>query len=314
MFPYIQGLLAFDTPYLGISPSLIAHGAQANIKAASSAYSNLHELAGAFGWGAPSSKSPSPAPTQARLPAGPASAKDVLAASATDDAAATPAWQRWGKYAMFAGAAGAVAAGGAAAYLKKDAITEGWSWVGGHLEFVGCLVRGEELKSRLERIVALKESKDIGFADIVTVLGKNAVGTSHNSKEAKTFAGGWVEISPTTGREQSERTFCTIPKSEKNRRCFEKAVNEKAVDETKAHMTMFFPRENPGYYKMGKRARELVVKWVEDGWYESSDEGGVGTGMDVVGDEGAKGEQMDMEASLAGEMPVLVDEGNVWRD
>jgi len=325
MFPYIQGLLAFDTPYLGISPSLIAHGAQSHIKTVSSAYSNISELAGTFGWGAASSKSP---PSPARLPkaitASPQSAKDVLhsASVSSGDAAATPAWQRWGKYAMFAGAAGAVAAGGAAAYLKRESITEGWTWVGSHLEFVGCLVRGEELKSRLERIVALKEEKGIGFADMVTVLGGGALGTSHNSREAKTFAGGWVEISPADGMERSERTFCTIPKTERNRRCFEKAVNEKAGDETTAHMTMFYPRENPGYYAMSERAKELIAGWVDEAWYEGSEvvEDGVGLdgmdGKDEDVDEGGRAEEgeEDMEASLGGEALVVLDEGNVWRD
>lgn len=220
---------------------------------------------------------------------------------------------------MFAGAAGAVAAGGAAAYLKRESITEGWTWVGSHLEFVGCLVRGEELKTRLERIVALKEEKGIGFADMVTVLGGGALGTSHNSREAKTFAGGWVEISPVDGMERSERTFCTIPKTERNRRCFEKAVNEKAGDETTAHMTMFYPREHPGYYAMSERAKELIAGWVDEAWYEGSEvvEDGVGTsGRDEDMDEGGKAEEgeEDMEASLGGEALVVLDEGNVWRD
>ena len=310
MFPYIQGLLAFDTPYLGISPSVIAHGAESHYKSASSAYSNLSELAGAFGWGAGSAKPPpSTSPAPKSLPAGPESAKDALAASMTDDAAATPAWQRWGKYAMFAGAAGAVAAGGAAAYLKREHISAGWSWAGSHLEFVGCLVRGEELQMRLSRLVNLYPERGIGFADLVTVLGQGATGSSHNS-EPKTFAGGWVEISPATGQQRSERTFCTVPKADRTKRCFEKAVNDKAADEIKAHMCMFFPRENPGYYAMSERAKDLIAGWVDEGWYLGSE------GVEVVMEEEVEGEEEeeDMEASLGGEAPVFVDEGNVWKD
>lgn len=328
MFPYIQGLLAFDTPYLGISPSVISHNAESHYKSASSAYSNLSELAGAFGWGASSPKSPpSASPAPKSLPAGPESAKDALAASMTEDAAATPAWQRWGKYAMFAGAAGAVAAGGAAAYLKRERISAGWSWAGSHLEFVGCLVKGEELQSRLSRLVNLQLERGVGFADLVTVLGQGAVGSSHNN-EPQTFAGGWVEISPSSGQRRSERTFCTIPKTDKMKRCFEKAVNDKAVDEIKAHMGMFFPRDNPGYYTMSERAKELIADWVDLGWYEGSegvevftqDDGFVvdGDDDDDVGNErkrkGEEKEDEDMEASLGGEAPVFVDEGNVWRD
>lgn len=344
MFPYIQGLLAFDTPYLGISPSVIAHGAESHYKSASSAYSNLSELAGAFGWGAGSAKSPpSASPAPKSLPAGPESAKDALAASMTDDAAATPAWQRWGKYAMFAGAAGAVAAGGAAAYLKRERISAGWSWAGSHLEFVGCLVRGEELQSRLSRLVNLHRERGVGFTDLVTVLGQGAAGSSHNN-EPKTFAGGWVEVSPGSSglQQRSERTFCTVPKTDKMKRCFEKAINDKAVDEIKAHMGMFFPRDNPGYYTMSERAKELIADWVDPGWYQGSE------GVEVVmqddgfvvddgddhdhdhekkeekrkGDEETEKEkereeeeEEDMEASLGGEAPVfVVDEGNVWRD
>ena len=179
------------------------------------------------------------------------------------DAAATPAWQRWGKYAMFAGAAGAVAAGGAAAYLKRDTITKGWSWVGSHLEFVGCLMRGEELKTRLDQMVQLQEERGVGFRNLVTVLGRGAQGQN--------VAKGVLEIN-TFGGAAGERTFCTIPRSEKNSRVFEKVLIEQAADEMGAHISMFFPRDNRGYYGMSERAKELVVRWVEEGWYESSEE------------------------------------------
>ena len=223
---------------------------------------------------------------------------------------------------MFAGAAGAVAAGGAAVYAKRDQITEGWSWIGSHLEFVGCLMRGEELKTRLDRIVSLREEKGVGFADLVTVLAPKA-GTS----QAVNGSGGMLEI--TAGE---ERTFCTLPKKEKNKICFEKTVNGKASDEMMAHMTMFYPRDNPRYYNMSDRAKELVAGWVDEAWYEGSegmggnvliieDENGWGgmdevkerEGLGISGNQGFGGvkqrkeEEEDMEdVALDGEKPVIV--------
>lgn len=267
MFPFIQGILAFDTPYLGISPGVVAHGAENHYKTATTAYSTITGITSVFGWGAATSGASKAASTaqKAILP-GPGAAKEALAASAAAsssvDAAATPAWQRWGKYAMYAGAAGAVAAGGAAAYLKRDTITEGWSWVGSHLEFVGCLMRGEDLKSRLAQVSKLRDDQGIGFADLFTVLG------AAGNKPGTSMAGGLVEIG---GIDAKDRTFCNIPKSVETRGFFEACVNEKAGDETVAHMSMFFPRDNPGYYRMSERAKDLVVEWVESGWYLGSE-------------------------------------------
>ena len=287
MFPYIQGVLAFDTPYLGISPGVVSHGAETHYKTATTAYSALSEVAGAFGWGAAAtgSQEQAQAPRQQKvLPAGPEAAKEALAASMTasnsGDVAATPAWQRWGKYAMFAGAAGAVAAGGAAAYLKRDTITEGWSWVGSHLEFVGCLVRGEELKSRLNQITKLQKEKRIGFADLVTVLGRSG------QRPGTTVAGGLVEIGGVDVGDK--RMFCAMPRSKDLQKSFEGMINEKAKDETTAHMSMFTPKDNPGYYGLRERAKNLVVEWVDTVWYESS-------------------ETEQKESNLEDEEPVMVD-------
>ena len=270
MFPYIQGVLAFDTPYLGISPGVVSHGAETHYKTATTAYSTFSEIAGAFGWGASAtgSQEKAQAPHQQKaLTAGPEAAKEALSASMTandsGDAAATPAWQRWGKYAMFAGAAGAVAAGGAAAYLKRDTITEGWTWVGSHLEFVGCLMRGEELKTRLSQVTKLEKEKRIGFADLVTVLGKNG------KQPGTTVAGGLIEIGGVDVT--NKRTFCAMPQSKALRKSFEGMINEKAGDETMAHMSMFTPKENPGYYRLRERAKNLILEWVDTAWYESSE-------------------------------------------
>lgn len=284
MFPYIQGILAFDTPYLGISPSVIAHGAETHYKTASTAYSTLAEVASVFGYGAASNSTPSP-PSPGKEPKSilpnTNAAKDAMSASMTAknaDAAAAPAWQRWGKMAMFAGAAGAVAAGGAAAYLKRDTITQGWSWVGSHLEFVGCLMRGEELKTRFDGVIQLQDDKAVGFKNLVTVLGKGAQG--------RVLANGYIE---NVSSGDAQRTFCTEPKSERSKKIFERVVIEKAPDEIQAHMNMFYPRENTGYYSMIERAKELVAQWVEAGWYESSEEG-VYEGEE----EGSGGEELVM--------------------
>ena len=299
MFPYIQGILAFDTPYLGISPGVVAHGAEQHYKNASSAYSAISDVASVFGFGSSSNnKSTSTSPQQQQanqkmLTQG-ADAMSASITNATGDAAAVPAWQKWGKYAMFAGAAGAVAAGGAAAYLKRDTITEGWSFVGSHLEFVGCLAKGEELKGRLETVVKLSKERGIGFADLITVLGK---GAPQQNKPGTPIAGGYVEIGAVEGIAPNDRTFCTIPKSERNRRFFEKAKNDKASDEMQAHMNMFGASGNSGYFALCERAKVLIVKWVgpeKSVWYKESTPL-EGMGANIPDDMGLKEEPVVVE-------------------
>ena len=275
MFPYIQGILAFDTPYLGISPGVVAHGAEQHYKTASSAYSAMSEVANVLGYGSSSnnknmSKDPQQQQAGQKMLTQGADAMSASMTNATGDAAAIPTWQKWGKYAMFAGAAGAVAAGGAAAYLKRDTITDGWSFIGSHLEFVGCLAKGEELKSRLERIVKLNKERGVGFADLITVLGK---GSPQQKRPGTPLAGGFVEIGAVEGIAPNNRTFCTIPKSERNRKFFEKAQNDKASDEMQAHMNMFGVSGNSGYFALCERAKALVVSWVgpeNSTWYKES--------------------------------------------
>ncbi|KAK1913813.1 hypothetical protein P3342_007058 [Pyrenophora teres f. teres] len=179
-------------------------------------------------------------------------------ASSTADVASAPLWQRYGKVAMFAGAAGAIAAGGAAAYMKKDQITQGVTWATSHLEFVGVLARPEEMRKRLEKIAKITTTQDLGFCNMYTTLG-HAV-NSENKEH------GW------TGKVAGkDRTFCNLPKgSLKN--YFMPAVNDKATAETLAHMSMFEPRNNPGYYTLSETAKEKIIEWTETtDWYEESE-------------------------------------------
>jgi hypothetical protein len=264
MFPYIQGVLMFDTPVLGISPGVVAHGAEQHWKTANSAYSAYTNAVGAFGWG--KNTQTGPVDTSKMLPAPEKVAKAVSDANA--DAASTPLWQRYGRVALFAGAAGAVAAGGAAAYMKRDQISEGLAWATSHLEFVGSLARPEEMKKRLANVAKLSETRDVGFTNIYTTLGR-AVDNQGTS--------GWT--GKVYGR---DRTFCNLPKGEL-KRFFIPAVNDRSTAETHAHMTMFEPKNNPGYYSMSEHAKEQIIDWAENAWYEESD--GLTEGVSIEEEE-----------------------------
>ncbi|KAL4726234.1 hypothetical protein ACLX1H_006912 [Fusarium chlamydosporum] len=248
MFPYIQGVLAFDTPYLGISPGVVAHGAEDQYQTATQAMGAISQLSGlgASLWGAKQAGSPSTTPA---LP------KTAGALPAPSGSGGSP-WQKWGKMAMYAGAAGAVAAGGAAAWMKRDQLGEGWSWASSHLEFVGCLARGEELRKRVACLLQLRQELDVGFANLYTRLGKAAPAKQINV------------VGTVLGQ---DRTFCNLPKKQPGG-VWKEAVNDKATDEAGAHMNMFTPKENPGYNKLTQDATEVIHSWLQNNWYETSAE------------------------------------------
>lgn len=277
MFPYIQGILAFDTPYLGIAPGVVAHGAEKHWNTASSAYAAYSNLAGAFGWGGKNAENAA-VDASKMLPAAEKSAKAVSDSNA--DAAAAPLWQKYGRVALFAGAAGAVAAGGAAAYMKREQISEGWGWATSHLAFVGSLARPEELKKRLANIAKLSDTQDIGFSNIYTTLGHAVDSQGKQSWTGKVL-----------GR---DRTFCNLPKGE-HKKFFLPAANDKSTTETLAHMSMFEPKTNPGYYTMSELAKERIVAWVMNDWYEESDGPMKGVGIEEEAEFVEKPEEEEFE-------------------
>lgn len=249
MFPYIQGVLAFDTPFLGISPGVVAHGAEGHYQNAQTAITALSQFSGLGTslWGAnKAAEAQRPARSAGALP--PAEQKEKK-----DE---NQGWGKWGKVAMFAGAASAVAGAGAAAWMNREHITSGWTWVYSHLEFVGCLARAEELKKRVKYMVAVRDEVGVGFANLYTRLGKAAP-----SKQVSM-------VGTVLGK---ERTFCNLPARE-GAGTWKEAVNDKAKDETVAHMSMFEEKENPGYDGLGRDATALIVGWVHNDWYETSAE------------------------------------------
>ncbi|SPO04483.1 uncharacterized protein DNG_07168 [Cephalotrichum gorgonifer] len=246
MFPYIQGILTFDTPFLGISPGVVAHGAEDRYNDASAALGALTSI-----WGGATAAKSSAANTapKAALPAPPAAASDS-------------GWGKWGRVAMYAGAASAIAGSAAAAYVHRDNITQGLSWVSSHLEFVGCLARAEDLRRRVEGVVRAGDELGVGFANLYTRLGPRA---------GKKNVGGVVGtvLGP-------DRTFCNLPRGRAG--VWKEAVNSAAGDETIAHMTMFEPKNNPGYKSLLKDATALAATWVGGEWYESSSEPALNAG------------------------------------
>ncbi|KAJ5130677.1 uncharacterized protein N7515_006716 [Penicillium bovifimosum] len=264
MFPHVQGVLAFDTPFLGIAPGVVSYGAEGHYRNATTAYNTISEVAGLFGYGGKgnASKETNPAPPQA----------EVKSLPSTPDAAATPSWQRWGKYAMFAGAAGAVAAGGAAMYTQRQKLTEGFGWVSSHLEFVGCLARTPELHQRIAHLSNVKEERGIGCLNFYTCLGKGATSLVQNTSTSKTSFSQKIIRS-------KNRTFCTLPEEVENGQdssnpglLWTRAVNDRATDETDAHTTMFLSKQNPAFFTMLNEACVALVKMIDKGWYESSTE------------------------------------------
>jgi hypothetical protein len=173
---------------------------------------------------------------------------------------------------MFAGAAGAVVAGGAAAlYSQREKISAGWQWASDHLLFVGELFKPEYLRKRIDNVEAACRERGGGCANLYTNLGK---GAREGYGITETVAG-------------TERTFCNLPvraindgKEPRDTTTTEdgrsgsfqwtKVVNDKASDETDAHVTMFLPRDNPGFYALGELAKDRVTSWIDQGWYQTS--------------------------------------------
>ncbi|KAI9759731.1 MAG: hypothetical protein M4579_002116 [Chaenotheca gracillima] len=277
MFPAIQGIITFDTPFVGLSRSMFAYGAFAQYRTISSAYGLVTSV--------------SSIPAHLLGSAGKSSAQSVADASSagTDAVTDTPAWKLWQTLAMRTGAAGAIAAAGAAAYMNrenlgkglsymnKDDVSrglssvnlenikqglsmvnkeqlqqgfaymsrenlgQGFAWLSAHLQFVSALMRGPELQTRIQRMSSIE---GIGFADHFTSLGPNDM-----------WSGGYFV---------AERTFCAIPAPDtKANKYFIKEINSKAKDEIEAHMSMLSSVKNPGYDEMQTRAVGLIMNWAK---------------------------------------------------
>ncbi|KAL4721994.1 cofilin [Fusarium chlamydosporum] len=259
LFPLIQGILTFDTPYNGLARSMFVYGAFSNYQKVNSVFNVMTAISAA----APASL--------ARLSARRAATSAVTASTRG------PQWKTWQLVAVKTGTVGAIAAGGVAAYMNREAIIQGmksvkninkesvaegyrqgmdalgqglayinrgnvgksFAWLSDHVTFVGALLRQKELNRRLERIGALK---GVGMHDFYCSLGENGY-----------WSGGYFV---------PERTFCAVPEESHSAfPIFERCVMLKADDEVEAHMTMFKPEKHRGYEEMTDKSAELVKEW-----------------------------------------------------
>ncbi|KAM3423141.1 hypothetical protein BST61_g594 [Cercospora zeina] len=309
-FPRIKAVLAFDTPFLGISPGVLAHGAEEQIGHASKAYQAYDQAANFFGWGNKGS-----AAAAAQRPIGNASSRGLPPATGNATAGNGRGF-KWGKLAMYAGAAAGIAGVAGAAYLSWNQINQGLAWAGSHLEFVGCLARGAELQKRVEKLVNLTSTHDVGFANFYGALGEKAASKTKYAGqlglgEDRTFCVvprmknpnasspvGTKRVEPDeddTAQQQPEAKRRKQPSAEsaseserleaeseqvrqfaddrsKSKGLWVKCVNSIASDEISSHQSMFAPEKNLDYHNMLPRARDQILEWIDGEWYQRSGE------------------------------------------
>ncbi|KAH7176436.1 hypothetical protein EDB81DRAFT_675163 [Dactylonectria macrodidyma] len=257
IFPPIQGILTFDTPYNGLARSMFVYGAFSNYSKVSSVFNVMTALSAA-------------------APAGLARLGARGATAASVPARGGPRWKAWQLVAVKTGTVGAIAAGGVAAYMNREAIMKGmrsinkesvvegyrhsidalgqglayinrgnvgksFAWLSDHFTFVGALLKQKELNRRIERMGALK---GVGIHDFYCSLGENGY-----------WSGGYFV---------PERTFCAVPEeSHAAYGLFSRRVLSKVDDEIQAHLSMFRPEKHPGYDRMTEESAVLVKEWFQ---------------------------------------------------
>ncbi|GAA5885174.1 hypothetical protein JCM6882_007261 [Rhodosporidiobolus microsporus] len=246
----ILGLIAYDSPLLGLNPKVFKSTFDKALDYASKGQAALAALGGAYGLfksatagkaqpaaaTSTSSASSSRSSSKARSATASTSSEAVIPPPA-ESPSATPG-SNWLSlpYLLGAGVAGTVAAAAGAAYYNRDALAQHWGWATSHLSFVGELWKTEEMERRLDEVVKAKE-KGVGFHCFYTLLPSRA---------------------PTV----PDRTFLVLPHSPHLRQHFTPSANSLATDEIHAHTTMFDASD--GMYALGQETARLVQEWVEE--------------------------------------------------
>jgi len=221
LWPNIIACLAFDTPYLGLHPSVFKNSvgqAATYIRSARDIFTTFQT----FGSKSGSATSSQAGVPKAAIEAGPASAP-------------SSPWQKWAPAAYAVG--GAVIAGAAAgtAYWKRDELSTGYKWATDHMQYVGALWQEKELQNRMKALLDIEDEMGVVFRTFYTLL----------------------PAKPPTHLEP--RTFVVLPRASSRLAAhFLPASNTMAEDEVQAHTGMFDSKSNDGYYELGLNTAQLI--------------------------------------------------------
>ncbi|CAE6447622.1 unnamed protein product [Rhizoctonia solani] len=223
LWPWIVGIIAFDTPYYGLHPSVFSNSASKAadyVSAAQQAFS-------AFNSFRPTSPKPTSQPVRAIM--GPATV-------AQHSKSASP-WTTWAP-----AVGGAIIAAGTAYWKRNEVVQYGaqvagvGTWLRDHMQYIGNLWDEQASRRRVDAIMELVEEGGVIFHNYYTVI-------------------------PPSRKYPGERTFIILPPKTSlaaQKKVFTPAHNALAADEIAAHMGMFEAQTNDGYYSLGLRAAESV--------------------------------------------------------
>jgi len=156
-------------------------------------------------------------------------------------ASSAPSQGPWGR-ALYA-VGGAIIAGAAVgtAYYHRPNIESGYGVLTEHMQYVGALWDRDALARRVRYLVEGETKHGILFRTFYTLLP------------------------PMPPAHPQPRTFCTLPENPSSAfQHFVPAPNTLAEDEVRAHVSMFDPAKNDGYYQLGLEAAALIRQSIED--------------------------------------------------
>ncbi|GAA5908890.1 esterase/lipase family protein [Sporobolomyces salmoneus] len=234
----ILGLIAYDSPLLGLNPRVFKSTFDKAMDWTSKGQAVLTTLGAGYGLfksatGSTTQKEQASTPTSSTSASkGKGKSKEV---TTTTDSKSETSSTGWGFLAssVLAGTAAAAVVG--AGWYNRDKLVEHWTWATSHLSFVGELWKVSELEQRLEDVVSCRE-KGIGFHCFYT-------------------------LHPPNPSSPAARTFLILPTKPAQLSLFTPSTNTRADGEIQAHVEMF--DKSDGVYDLGRETARLISEWVE---------------------------------------------------